>query len=225
MGSAIGQVLPLAVGVALSPIPIIAVVLMLVTPRARSNGPAFVAGWLVGLGIVGAVVLAIADPAGGSDDGEPATGVSVLKLILGLLLLLVALKQWRGRPRGDEEAPMPKWMGALDSFGPGKAAGAGVLLSGPNPKNFLLAVGAAAAIAGTGVPTGQQVIAYAIFAVIGTLGVGAPVAISFALGARSREMLDHLKTWMGRNNAAIMATLCLIIGVKLIGDAISGFSA
>ena len=54
MGEAIGQSLPLAVGVALSPVPIIAVVLMLTTPRARVNGPAFVLGWLVGLGIVGA---------------------------------------------------------------------------------------------------------------------------------------------------------------------------
>ena len=50
MGEAIGQSLPLAIGVALSPIPIIAVVLMLTTPRARANGPAFVLGWLVGLG-------------------------------------------------------------------------------------------------------------------------------------------------------------------------------
>ena len=46
-GEAIGQSLPLAIGVALSPIPIIAVVLMLTTPRARANGPArsCSAGW------------------------------------------------------------------------------------------------------------------------------------------------------------------------------------
>jgi hypothetical protein len=66
MGEAIGQSLPLAVGVALSPVPIIAVVLMLTTPRARTNGPAFVLGWLLGLGVVGAVVLALAGPGGAS---------------------------------------------------------------------------------------------------------------------------------------------------------------
>ncbi len=53
MGDAVGQVLPMAVGVALSPVPIIALILMLVTPRARVNGPAFVVGWLLGLAIVG----------------------------------------------------------------------------------------------------------------------------------------------------------------------------
>src|SRR3954454_10090690 len=75
MGEAIGQVLPLAVGVAVSPVRIVAVVLMLVTPRARVNGPAFVVGWIVGLGIVGAIVLGVADPAGATSDGQPATWV------------------------------------------------------------------------------------------------------------------------------------------------------
>jgi len=53
MGKAIGGSLPLAVGIALSPIPIIAVVLMLTSRRARVNGPVFVLGWLAGLAIVG----------------------------------------------------------------------------------------------------------------------------------------------------------------------------
>ena len=86
MGEAIGQVLPLAIGVALSPLPIVAVVLMLVTPRGRANGLAFVAGWIVGLAVVGAIVLAVAGKAGPSDDGSPATWVSVLKLVLGVAL-------------------------------------------------------------------------------------------------------------------------------------------
>jgi predicted transporter len=99
MGEAIGQMLPSAVGVAISPFPIVAVVLMLVTARGRVNGPAFLAGWWVGLAIVGTVVLVLAGSAGATDEGEPATWVSVLELVLGVLLLLVALKQWRGRPR------------------------------------------------------------------------------------------------------------------------------
>ena len=53
MGQAIGGSLPLAIGVALSPVAIIAVVLMLTTDRARVNGPAFVLGWLIGLAVVG----------------------------------------------------------------------------------------------------------------------------------------------------------------------------
>jgi hypothetical protein len=83
-------------------------------------------------------------------------------------------------------------------------------------------VAAAAAIAQTGIDTGEQAVALGVFVLVGTLGPGAPVAIYFALGRRAERMLDSLKTWMGAHNAAIMAVLCLVIGAKLVGDAISG---
>jgi threonine/homoserine/homoserine lactone efflux protein len=224
VGEAIGQVLSLGVGVALSPVPIIAVVLMLGTPRARANGPAFVLGWIVGLAVVGAVVLLAASGANASESGEPADWVSVVKLVLGALLALVAVRQWRGRPRAGQAAQLPKWMQAIDTFGPAKAAGMAVLLSGINPKNLLLTLAAASAIAQTGVPAGQQAVALAVFVVIGTLGPGAPVAMYFALGAKATHLLDELKGWMAAHNAAIMAVLCLVIGAKLIGDGIAGLS-
>jgi threonine/homoserine/homoserine lactone efflux protein len=224
VGEAIGNFLPSAVGVAISPLPIVAVVLMLVTERGRVNGPSFVAGWCLGLAVVGAILLAIAGVANPSTDTGPATWVDVLFLVLGLLLILVAAKQWRGRPHGDEEPPTPKWMGALDAFTPAKAGGAGVVLSALNPKNLLLAVAGAAAIAQTGISTGQQIGAYVIFVAIASIGVAAPVVIYFAMGERSQHVLGELKTWLAHNNGVIMAVLLLIIGVKLIGDAISGFS-
>ena len=80
MGEAIGQSLSLAVGVALSPVPIIAVILMLVTPRARSNGPAFIAGWLLGLALIGVIVLGVIGPSA-HDDGEAASWVGWVKLV------------------------------------------------------------------------------------------------------------------------------------------------
>jgi len=224
MGKAIGGSLPLAVGVALSPLPIIAVVLMLTSRKARVNGPAFVLGWLVGLGIVGAVVLALAGAGSASQSGSPATWVSWVKIVLGVLLLLVAARQFQGRPHGDEQPQMPKWMATIENTKPVAAAGLAVVLSAANPKNLLLAVGGAAAIAQTGIPGGQQAIAYLIFALIGTLGVGTPVVIYFVMGERSERLLAGLKDWMSAHNAVIMAVLCLIIGVKLIGDGISGLT-
>ena len=138
MGQAIGGSLPLAVGIALSPIPIIAVVLMLTSRRAKVNGPAFVLGWLIGLGIVGAIVLAVAGTGGASKSGAPATWVSWVKIVLGVLLLLVAFREFRSRPRGDEEPHMPKWMATIDNTSPPAALGLAALLSGANPKNLLL---------------------------------------------------------------------------------------
>ncbi len=61
MGAAIGEMLPLAIGIAISPLPIIAVILILTTPKGRSNGLAFLGGWLLGLAAVGVIVLVVTD--------------------------------------------------------------------------------------------------------------------------------------------------------------------
>jgi threonine/homoserine/homoserine lactone efflux protein len=221
MGEAIGQSLATAVGVALSPVPIIAVILMLTTPKARTNGPAFVAGWLVGLALVGVVVLLLAGPATDSADAGPPAWAGWLKLVLGLLLLLVAGRQFRGRPKQGDAASMPGWMNAIDGFGAAKSFGIAAALSGANPKNLLLAVAGATAIAQTGIPAGQQAAAYGIFMIVGSLGVATSLVLYFAMGERSADVLGRLKDWMRDHNAVIMSVLCLVIGAKLIGDALT----
>jgi hypothetical protein len=222
MSQAIGQMLTMAVGIAVSPLPIIAVVLMLVTPQGRVNAPAFVLGWVLTIAVLGGVLIAVGVGSGTSDSGGPSTATSVLKLVLGGLLLLVAGKQWRDRPASGEEPPMPKWMGALDGFTPVKALGAGMLLSGLNPKNLLLIIAGAAAVAGAGASRGEEAVSWALFTLIATVGVATPVVIAFAMGDRSKDLLESLKAWLAHNNAVIMAILLLVIGVKLLGDGIAG---
>jgi threonine/homoserine/homoserine lactone efflux protein len=224
MGQAIGQVLAFAVGVSLSPIPIIAVVLMLATPKGRVNGPAFLAGWVLGLAVVGTVVLLVASGAEASENGGPAEGLSIVKLGLGVLLLVVAARQWRGRPKGEAAPELPKWMQTIDTFTPPRAGGIAFALSAVNPKNLLLTVGAGAAIAQTGASTADQAVALAVFVLLGTLGPGIPVGIYFLMRDRATAILESMRGWMARENATIMAVLCLIIGAKLIGDAITGLS-
>ena len=116
-------------------------------------------------------------------------------------------------------------MRALDDFHWPKALGAGLVLSAANPKNLLLAVAGAAVIAQAGLSGGEEAASLAIFVLIGTIGVAAPVVLFFALGARSRDVLDRLRGWLAAHNAVIMAVLLIVIGAKILGDAISGFSA
>ena len=75
MGQSIGAVLALAVGVALSPLPIIAVILMLCSTHARVNGTMFLLGWVSGLTIVTTAACLLgsaADVAVGDDTAETA---------------------------------------------------------------------------------------------------------------------------------------------------------
>ncbi len=221
MSQAIGQSLSFAVGVGLSAAAIIAVVLMLGTPRGRLTGPIFLAGWIGGILIVGGIVLAAAGSVGASSGGQPADWVSVLKLVLGLLLLVVAARQWRGRPREGEEPEMPSWMKTIDKFTAGRAFAFGLLLSAVNPKNLLLIVAGAAAIAGSNVSTGAEIGSLLVFTVVASIGTGGPVFLYFVLGQRSERFLGELKDWMSQNNTAIMAVIALILAAKLIGDALA----
>jgi threonine/homoserine/homoserine lactone efflux protein len=225
MGQAVGQILSFGVGVALSPIPIIAVVLMLSTPSGRVNGPAFLGGWILGIAVLGAIVLLLAGGASASKHGAPANWVSVVKIILGVALLLLAAREWRGRPRGRTRPELPGWMKSIDSFTATRSIAMAVALSAINPKNLLLIVGGAAAIAQTGASTASQAVALVVFIIIGSLGVGTPVAIYYLMGDRATTMLAELRDWMARENATIMAVICLLLGAKLIGDAITALAS
>ena len=210
--------------VAIFPVPIMAVVLILATDRGLTKGIAFVLTWCLGLAGVGAIALLLGGAVDASDGAEPARWVSVLLLCLGALLVWLAARQWQGRPSAGEETPMPSWMRAMDSFTTAKAAGAGLALTALNPKNVLLTVAAAAEIAEVGLPAGQQAVVLAGFVLVASAGVVSPVAVSLALGDRSREVLDSLRARLARHNAVIMTVLFVLIGAKLIGDGVSGLA-
>ena len=223
MGAAIGEMLPLAIGIAISPLPIIAVILILTTPKGRSNGLAFLGGWLLGLAAVGVIVLAATDTYAGTSS-EPSQVVSAIKLALGLLLLVLAWRQLDKRPKPGQEAPLPKWMTALDSFTPSRSLVFAALLSGLKPKNLILNASASAGIAQSGLGGPQQAIVLLLLVVVGSLGIIAPVGVYYAMGDKAAPVLGDWKTWLVANNATVMVVLFVVFGVTLIGKGIAELS-
>jgi threonine/homoserine/homoserine lactone efflux protein len=216
MGRGISEVLPFAIGVAISPIPIIAVILMLFSERAKVNGPVFLAGWVIGLSVVVAVVYGIAHAANAATDSTANDTVSWIKVGLGVVLLGAARRQYAKRPKPGEDAAMPKWLSTVDRVEPAAAFGLGLLSSAANPKNLVLAAGAAAGVAQVNDSVGDAVVALIAFVVIASLSVGGAVAYYLIGGERARAHLDDLRTWLSVHNAAVMAVLFLVFGVVLI---------
>jgi hypothetical protein len=200
MGAAIGDVLGLAVGVAVSPVAIVVIILLLTTPLGRANGTLFAIGWLAGLAILGAVILLVANPADASSSGKPAAWVGWLKLLLGVIVLAAAVRHWRRRPTAGAEPQLPKWMAGLDRLRPGPALGLGALAAAVKPKNAALTISAAASIAAAGLPGGQQAVTLAVFVLLGSAGILAPLGIYLATGERAIKTLDGWKTWASDHN-------------------------
>ena len=223
MTQAIGEILPFALGIAISPIPIIAAILMLLSPRARTTGLGFLVGWIVGV-VAAVTVFTLAStliPADDPDAAKPIAGT--IKLVLGVLLLLLAVKQWRARPGPDETAALPKWMSAIDTMTPARALVLGILLSALNPKNLVMAIGAGVAVGSAGLDLGAAVVVLAVFALLAVSTVLVPVLAYLLASSAMRAPLERLRVWLVRNNSTVMSVLLLVIGVVTVGKGLGSF--
>ncbi|MFG3227703.1 GAP family protein [Kitasatospora sp. NPDC048194] len=222
MGEAIGPMLASAVAVALSPLPLIAVLLILAAPRGRTNGLAFTAGWVLGLGVVATVVV-VAGNALDPDDGRP-TWSYWLKLGLGTLLLLLAVRQWRDRPRPGHITAPPTWLLGVDRLTAARAAGLAVTQVVGHPRTLLPAVGGAASIAAAPTGAGAKAVAAALLVLIGSLGAIVPLTVHRRGTERSIRALGEWRAWAATHSAAITTTVPAVLGAAYLGDALAGLT-
>jgi len=225
VGAVIGDLLPLGLSVAISPIPISAVIVMLLSRQAARTSSGFLAGWVAGIVVVTVVMLLLVGQAGNTSAGKPSTASSVLKLVFGVLLLVMAVRQWRERPKPDEAAELPKWMSTIDSLTFGKALGLGFLLSGVNPKNLLMCLAAGTTIGAAHLSGGEDAVAVVVFTLIAASTVAIPVVGYLTARSKMAGPLESLRDWLTQNNATVMAVLLLVIGVVLLGKGIGGLTS
>lgn len=216
----VGEILPLALVVAISPVNVIPVILLLFTKRPLVNASCFFVGFFAGVASVLFALVAIAEAVDLTPGSGRSTWVAVLKLALGAYLLVAAVRKFRSRPRDGDEGAMPKWMDGIAGFSPGRSLGAGLVLGSVNPKNVVVGFAAAATIASVASSRAQQIGAITIYVLVAVLGVAAPIAVTVFLGDRSPKVLNGWKVWLGQNNATVMSVLFLIFGVVLIGQGI-----
>lgn len=211
---AVGDTLPVATALALSPFPAIAAVLLLGGVRGRETGPAFLAGWIAGLG---ALTLVLALAASGVDraSAELSAGMQIL---LGLALLWGGWRKWRTRPRSGTPAPLPGWARSLDLATPARAAGVGAMLGGANPKSIALAYAAAAAVAARDLAPGAAAVALAIFVLLSSASVIAAVALNAFGGTAGAIQLETAKAFLLRNSNVIVMVVFVLAGMKVLGN-------
>ena len=217
---AVSAVLPSAVAVALSPFPVVAVILVLGSHHARTSGPTFAVGWVTGLTVLTTAVVVLLGDAE-EPGSQTATGVGWMELLLGVGLLALALREWRTRTRADDDVEMPGWMATVDGAGPGRALGLGFVLAAANPKNLALTLAASASIAELGLTATDTTVAVAAYVLVGSSTVLGAVAYRLVRAERAAAGLESVKAFMVANNAVIMMVILLIFGVKLVVDGLA----
>ena len=223
MATASGELLPLAVAIAISITTIITTVLMLLSAKARSRAVGLLVGCVAGVGGAVALFAWLASLLPTQDSSGSLLPAAVINMVVGVLLVVLALSQWRGRPSRGDLAELPKWMAKVDSMRPGKALALGVLLSAVVPKNLLLALSAGVILSEAGLSAGQASVVIVVFTVIATSTVAIPVVAHLAAPARIRGPLENLREWLVVNNVTVMVLVLLVIGVVMIGNSIATF--
>ncbi len=206
-----------AVAIAASPFPIIPAVLLLFTPRAQTNGLAFLGGWA--FGIAGSVTLfALLAEVIETKDTVPAWA-SWTRIALGAVLIIVGVHHWL--TRGHVTEP-PAWISSIESSTPRSALRLGVLLSAANPKVLLLAAAGGLTIGSTDLTQREVVINLVLFTVIAASTVALPPLLYAVSGDRVLAPLGHAKDWLVANSAAVMAVVITVIGVALLVKGVTG---
>jgi hypothetical protein len=216
-------VLPLAVVVAVSPVPVLAVVLMLLTPRAGVTGVGFLVGWVAGIaGVTATFALFSGDREPGSVGRSSGAAASWVELVLGVLLLALAVRQYRTRPAPGDAQPLPAWLAAVDRFTAVRAGVLGLVVSAANPKVLLVCVAAGLAIAGGGLTGAQDAWSVAVFTVAAASTVAVPV-LAHAVGRRRMAgPLESLRGWLTVHSTGVTVVLLLLVGLVLVGQGLGG---
>ncbi len=207
---AIGDSLPMALGIAASPSPVIAILILLMTRRARNNAIYFLTGWFFGLLLVGALTLFGFSFLGGFSEGSSQSGT--IRMILGVLFLILAIPIARHIPlRGQQPAP-PRWLDKLDQFRFPQSFAFGFFFSVPNLKNASLVVTGMTGVLTHQLETASLIFVLFLFSLIASFGVLVPPVIYLLFGERAASVFESMKRWLIRNRALILFLILLLFG-------------
>lgn len=220
MTSVIGQVLPLAIAVALSTVPIVAAILILLSPAKPLVSIALLVGWAVGvaaiLGLLTVGIRLIPESSPPRDDAV----VGIFRILLGTALIVYPAVSWRTRSRRVRETP--RWLDALGKINAIGALGFGFALA-LRPKNVILSIAAAVVIGDAELRVPDAVVVIAIFTIVGISTVALPIVGHFSAPEKTRAPLDATREWITRNTVTIMLVVSILMGVLIIGSGLQKF--
>ncbi len=228
MWAAIGEALPFAFGLMLSPFVIVTGLMLLLGENGRVKSALLGLGWFVAIITLTTVGFLIVDAYKDASGKYTETGVYLAQLIFAVLFFVLAALAWRKRPRGDDAAEdvpesaskKPSLTSRLDGLSPLGALGVGAAQGLLVIKNIPLSLSAGAVFGEAGLAVAQAVVAVVVFALVGTLGVIVPLAVALVGGERLTPTLVSARGWFESNMSAITITVLLLLGALFLGQSL-----
>jgi threonine/homoserine/homoserine lactone efflux protein len=199
-------------GIALEPFPLIAFILILSTKKGTWKGLAFVLGWLACLVAVIAAVVLTTGGKPPKPQTAPSTAALAIKLTLGIVLILLAVRQRRrmGRPRKP-----PSWMAGLDRISLWAAAGLAAFL-----QPWTLVAAGAATVVQAKLSTGGDYVTLVLFCLLGTSSFLYLELYTAFAPAAATVRLERMRAWLDTHQDQVVILVLLLLGFWLAGKSI-----
>jgi hypothetical protein len=219
MGQALASLIPLGVAAAVSTVPILVTILILLSDNRDRSALPYLIGWVVGtlfLLTVGTIAAgSLAQPRPRQSD----TILGVLEILIGVAFLalgILAFRRHQESPGGRE----PKWAHAVGAIGAGRALGLGLALN-LRPKGVLLCAAASLALHSANAGVEDTAILILVYTAIATSTVALPIVATLLSPRRMEPRLIHARGWLDHNGPVVTAAIMVVIGVLV---AVSGIT-
>lgn len=211
------DLLVIGIGIAVNPIPLTAFILVLASKGGVRKGAAFLFGWLLSLAAVIAVTAFARGDEPSDSDSTPSLAALAVKMLIGVALVLIAVRQRRrmGRPKPPKKPP--KWQTGIDNMSPWYAIGLGPLVQ---PWG-LIAAGVAIIIGAEDTMTeAQSITALVLFCLVGSSSYLAMELYAAFRPEKTQAFLTRLRAWIDGHTDQIIVVASLVLGFYLIGISI-----
>jgi threonine/homoserine/homoserine lactone efflux protein len=202
----------IGLAIALEPFPLTAFILVLSTEKGPRKGLAFVLGWLACLVVVIAAVLLTTGDKPPKPQTAPSTAVLAVKLALGTVLILLAVRQQRrmGRPRKP-----PSWMARLDRLSLWAAVGLAVVL-----QPWTLVAAGAATVVQAKLSNAGDYVTLVLFCLLGTSSFLYLELYAAFAPAAAAVRLERMRAWLDTHQDQVIILVLLLLGFWLAGKSI-----
>jgi threonine/homoserine/homoserine lactone efflux protein len=197
--------------ITLEPIPLTAFILILDSKNGVRKGAAFVFGWLASLAVVVAITVLATGNSPPKPNTAPTIAALVVKIAIGVVLLLVALRQYRKMSRPKKPKKTPKWQTGVDNMSPLYAMGIAPLVQ---PWGLIAA--GVATITGAKLEKWEDYVALLFFCLIASGAYIAAEIYAVARPERTHALLGSVRSWIDTHTDQVIIIISLAAGVYLI---------
>lgn len=216
MWTTFGYALPLALGIALSPVTVITCIVLLRARRGLAKTAIFALCWFLAILVIAGIAYGLVGGAESTAPDQTRSGIDIFGLLIAVLFWAFAVISWHRRRSRRDRDRVRGLLGRLDNIGLLGSAGLGLVQGVVRLKNITLAAGAGALVGEAGLSGAAAAGPLAAFALVSSAGVLVPLIVAIIAGPRASDVLGRARAWLEANMSSITTVVLIVVGLYFL---------